>query len=427
MSKAKKHYVGIVGTGFIARGLMHALEYDSQLEVSYVLTRRQLNSVADLPIKAKQLTHDLNQLIKHSDVIVECSGDVIYGTEVVEHVLLAGLPVVTMNAELQLTTGSMLSRLGTLVEAEGDQPGTLASLDTEVRSMGFKPVVYGNIKGFLNHHPTPEEMEYWAKRQGIRLDKVTAFTDGTKVEIEQALVANGLGATLADGGMQALECTSFEDGAQRLGEMALEAKQVLSDYVVTRTGPAGVFIVATHDNEQAPYLEYLKLGTGPLYTITKPYHLCHLEIAKTIRQVLKGDPDYQFNNSQKPQVQVVAVAKKDLQPGEVINNGIGSFAVRGRAVSIADHQTAVPIGLLHQATVTKAVSQGQVVDYSQVSLPASRAQELWQAFLFEQYRSDVVRPNRSKSRSPYSKSSNALWYRFLRQTKFSNQPGEIQS
>ncbi len=59
--------------------------------------------------------------------------------------------------------------------------------------MGFKPVVYENIKGFLNTSPSKEDMEFWSKRNGTTLGMTTSFTDGTKVQIEQALVANGLG------------------------------------------------------------------------------------------------------------------------------------------------------------------------------------------------------------------------------------------
>ena len=40
-------------------------------------------------------------------------------------------------------------------------------------------------------------MLHWSRRNGISLPMVTAFTDGTKLQIEQALVANGLGATIA--------------------------------------------------------------------------------------------------------------------------------------------------------------------------------------------------------------------------------------
>lgn len=425
MKLHQKKHVGVIGTGFIAKGLLLAMQYDPNLQISKVLTRRNFSELKDLPVKKSQLTHDINQVIKNSDIIVEATGDVIYATELVEHVLLAGLPVVTMNAELQLTTGSMLAKLGQLIEAEGDQPGTLAALDNEVRSMGFRPLVFGNIKGFLNHTPSEDEMKYWAKRQGIRLDKVTAFTDGTKVEIEQALVGNGLGATIHDHGMQAIECNSYEDGAQQLGELALNNQTILTDYVVSRGAPAGVFIVATHDNSQLPYLEYLKLGSGPLYTIIKPYHLCHLEISKTIRHVLTHSDDYTFNNSLNPQLQVVSLAKTDLQPGDKIKHGIGSFKVRGRAVKISENINAVPIGLLDGAVIEKPIHQGDIIQMDQVSLPVTRARELWEAYLFENF----ARSNQSVRRPtnnavPIRRKPRGTWYKFLKQ---SNLPQKISS
>ena len=67
--------------------------------------------------------------------------------------------------------------------------------------MGFSPLVYGNRKGYYNPDPPRDQMEYRAHKQGISLDQVTGATDGTKVHIEQALVANGLGATIARDGV----------------------------------------------------------------------------------------------------------------------------------------------------------------------------------------------------------------------------------
>ena len=98
-----------------------------------------------------------------------------------------------MNSEFHVTVGSYFVDKGLVTEAEGDQPGVLAQLHEEAISMGFKPLVYGNIKGFLNENPTADDMEYWGNKSGISLDMVTSFTDGTKVQIEQTLVANGLG------------------------------------------------------------------------------------------------------------------------------------------------------------------------------------------------------------------------------------------
>jgi predicted homoserine dehydrogenase-like protein len=392
--KDKTFKIGIVGTGFIARGLILALSNYQNLEVSYVLTRRPLDSLNNTIIDPRRLTHDVQKLIDNSDLVVEATGDVVHGTEIAAEILKAGIPMVTMNSELQIVTGTMLSRLGTFVEAEGDQPGSLGTLDYDVRAMGFKPIVYGNIKRYLNLNPAKDEMEYWSKRQGISLDQVTAFTDGTKVQIEQALVANALGGTIACRNLTGIACKDVEDGARRLGEIATEIGKPTCDYVLCPTGPAGVFIVATHDNAQQPYLEYLKLGTGPYYVIIQPYHLCHLEIPKTILHVLYGNtPTYKFNNGQKPTVQVAAVAKRQIGIGETVKRGLGSFDVRGEAVRIKDVPHAVPIGLIHEAEFIKAVPEGHIVTFADVKLPKTLALEMWQQVL------DEVQINNTKTQS----------------------------
>lgn len=379
----KKYKIGIVGTGFIARGLMFALKYRADLEVSAVLTRRKVSEIGGfLPDKAIA-TNDVAELIERSDLVVECSGDVIHGAEVAEKVLEVGLPVVTMDSELQIVAGTFLSRKGIFVEAEGDQPGSLAALDAEVRSLGFQPIVYGNIKRFLNLNPTKEEMEYWSKRQGISMTQVTAFTDGTKVQIEQALAANGLGAAILCRNLSGIPCKALEDGANRLAEMAEGVGKPISDYVLSSVAPAGIFIVARHNIEQKPYLEYLKLGEGPYYVIIKPFHLCHLEIPKTIINVLAGNKNYSFNNGNNPTVQVAAVAKRKIEKGEIVKRGLGSFDARGEAVKIRSFPEAVPIGLLAEARFLKPVVEGQIINFSDVDLPDTRALEIWKNTLSE--------------------------------------------
>ena len=117
----------------------------------------------------------------------------------------AGRPVVTLNAEFHATIGSHFVGRGLLSEAEGDQPGCLAALGEDAVATGFTPLVYGNMKAFLNRNPSPEEMRYWAERQDYSIEMVTSFTDGTKVQIEQCLVANGLGAGIAKEDLIGLE------------------------------------------------------------------------------------------------------------------------------------------------------------------------------------------------------------------------------
>ena len=368
--------IGVVGTGYIAKGIVMALGHTDDLEVVRVFTHSEPARRTDYPRPAL-LTNQVDDLVAESDLVVVASGDPIRAVEPVEAAIGASLPVVTMDAELQVTVGSHFARQGYLSEAEGDQPGCLAALREEALAMGFSPLVYGNLKGFLNHHPTLEEMRHWSGVQGISLDKTVAFTDGTKVQIEQALVANGLGAAIARDGLLGPTAASVPEGGAELAKAAEALGAPLSDYLLGVQGaPAGVFLTARHEAEAQPYLQYYKMGDGPYYTLVRNYHLCHFEVAKTVRRALEGRSPL-LNNGTAPGVQVVGVAKKLLKQGKVLRHPIGSFEVRGVAVRIADHPDHVPIGLLDGARLTRHVAADQMITLDDVELPESRALELW--------------------------------------------------
>lgn len=244
--------IGIVGTGFIARGLVRALHETDDFDVSAVLTRRR-----PMPDEGP-MVGDIGRLVGASDVVVECSGDVHHAADVVAAAHDAGVPVVTMNTEFQVTVGSAFVGTGVLTEAHGDQPGCLAALAEEAVAMGFEPVLYGNYKGFLNHTPTPDEMRVWAARGGQRVPRTTSFMDGTKLQAEQALVANGLGATIARRGLTG--SATVDALVDTLGTWEVP----LSDYVLGPDHPPGVFLLARHPSASGA-LSYFKLGDGPLY------------------------------------------------------------------------------------------------------------------------------------------------------------------
>jgi len=376
MNDAVGKRVGISGTGMISHCLVRLiLRHYPQLKISRVLTRRSIATLADFPA-ADVLTHSIDDLIDHSDIIVECTGDVAFGTEVIERAFEAGLPVVTINAELQVTTGSYLASRGLLTEAEGDQPGSLAALREDALRMGFEPLVYGNMKGYLNHNPSRADMEYWSKRQGISLNQTTSFTDGTKVQIEQVVVGNGFGATISRQGLEGLASTDLNRSAEILGMIADGLGQPIVDYVVPSGYPAGgVFLVCRHDVDQAPAIEYFKLGAGPYYVLTRPFHLCSLEVGKTICRVLDGG-GVLLNNSTAPTLGVAAIAKRELGIGERIGRGIGGFDVRGEAVRLADSPDHVPIGLLSNAVLKRRLEPGQLVTFDDLELQPSRVLDI---------------------------------------------------
>ncbi|MDY6916503.1 MAG: NAD(P)-dependent oxidoreductase [Chloroflexota bacterium] len=367
--------IGVVGTGFIAKGFVMALDAHRDLVPSKVLTRTSIDKRTDFP-RQDLLTNSVDELIDNSDLVFECSGDVTYATDVVDRAMAAGRPIVTMDADLQVTTGSYFARRGYITEAEGDQPGCLAALKEDVVRMGFKPIVYGNIKGFLNHNPTEDEMLFWAKKQNLSLQMTTSFTDGTKVQIEQALVANGLGAGIAAPGLLGIPSEDVATGAAALAAQAERTDGPISDYILSAESPPGVFIVAEHDERQRAYLVNFKLGEGPYYVLLRSFHLCHLEVAKTLERVLDGK-GVLLNNSTSPSISVAAIAKRRLVPGQTIERGIGSFDVRGVAVNIADRPDHVPIGLLADAVVLRHMEPGQQVTFDDVEIPDTLAFRAW--------------------------------------------------
>ena len=371
MISTKKPRIGLVGTGFIASGFARLVHnHAPDLYISAVLTRRPLDQMGDFPL-TDRLTLSQQELIDKSDVIVECSGDVLHATDVIDEALRAGKPVVTMNSEFHVTTGSYFADKGLLTEAEGDQPGSIAALREEAIMMGFKPLVYGNMKGFLNHFPTPEEMAYWAGKQGISVAQTTSFTDGTKIQIEQALVANGFGATIACQGMQGPKTNDVTQGAIDLARGAAERGHAISDYVLA-PGNAGVFVVGTHDKSEWKALNYLKLGDGPYYVLVRPFHLCQYEIIKTLRRVLAGG-GVLLNNSSHPTISIVGIAKTQLAPGTAIDRALGGFQVRGEAAKIQDVPNHVPIGLIQNAVVRRQIEPGQIITFDDVDLPDTLA------------------------------------------------------
>jgi len=391
--------IGIVGTGGIARGLAKLIATRRDMTVSGILTRR-VGQIADLGVSQELLTRVPEVLMTSSDLIVVSTGDPLYSTEMIDLAFTHGLPVVTMDADTLVVSGSWLSRRGTLTEANGDQPGCLAVLNKEVLQMGFQPLVYGNIKGFLNLNPGINDMVYWSQKQGYSLSSVTSFTDGTKLQVEQCLVANGLGLDIAKQGMIGPETDSLEKGAFALGQEAVNRGMVLSDYILSKASPPGVFITAAHQENLAAELKTYKMGDGPFYALYKPMHLCFFEIPGSILDlVYKGEK--LLDNGLNPSVSVAAIAKADLPAGTFIDKAIGSFGVRGEAINIGQQPDHVPVGLMSKVHLKRAVAPGQIITFSDVDLPDSLALKAW----METLKNVSLRPDNDRGEERESKAN----------------------
>lgn len=370
----KKTSVGIVGTGFIATGLAHFILNSSDFTVCKILTRRPITSVENLP--QTLLTHSVQDLIDHSDIIVECCGDAMHAADVISEIVKSAKKVLTINAEFHVTVGSYFAKRSDFVsEADGDQPGCLARLKIEAEGMGFEPIAYVNLKGFINPNPTIEDMQYWSQKQHLALDQVVSFTDGTKLQIEQAFVANGLGATIAQDGMIGATVESLSD-LDYLVKASEKVGAPISEYLLCKGSPPGVLIVTKNKeaDKLAGYLPFSRLQTteGLAYVLLRNYHLVHLEVINTLRKVMHGE-HILLNNSANPTITVGAVAKRNILKGEVIVRGAGGFDTRGYAVKIAENLDVVPICLLQNTKVVSDIEPGQLVKFDDVELTDSNA------------------------------------------------------
>jgi len=395
--------VALVGAGFMGRGLVNqitnsvpgmdvvaiAARHPEQGVRAYTEAGRtgvvEVDSPAALARAAASgtpaVTPDYRVAIASDavDVVVDVTGAVELGAHVALACFEHGKHLVLMNAEVDATVGAELARLAdkagvVYTGCDGDQPGVQMNLYRFVSGLGLTPLVAGNIKGLQDEYRTPTTQKAFAERWGQDPHMVTSFADGTKVSVEQALVANATGMSVHRRGMLGMDHDGHVDElTARYDVDELRALGGAVDYVVgARPGP-GVYVLATHDDpKQRHYLELYKLGTGPLYSFYAPYHLCHFEVPNTIaRAFLLGDATIRPLGA--PSVEVVTTAKTDLAAGTVLD-ALGGYHYYGQAerASVTRDERLLPVGVAEGCTLVRAVPKDATLTYDDVTLPEGR-------------------------------------------------------
>jgi predicted homoserine dehydrogenase-like protein len=313
------------------------------------------------------------------DVLVDVTGAVEFGAHVALEAFAHGKHLVLMNAELDATLGPILqvyaSRHGVVLSAcDGDQPGVEINLYRFVSGLGLIPRVMGNIKGLQDPYRTPVTQRAFAERWGQKPSMVTSFADGSKVNFEQAVVANATGMQVARRGMLAYEHRAHVDElTTRYDIDLLRELGGIVEYVVGAQPGPGVFCLAEHtDPRQRHYLNLYKLGEGPLYSFYTPYHLCHFEVPSTIARVALF-ADAAGRPASGPCVEVCAVAKRDLRAGETLDD-YGQFMTYGQAVNSGEMRRGryVPEGLAGGCRLRRDVPKDRVITYEDVAVPVGR-------------------------------------------------------
>jgi predicted homoserine dehydrogenase-like protein len=200
----------------------------------------------------------------------------------------------------------------------------------------------------------------------------TAFTDGTKMNIENAVLCNATGLRPEVRGMHGVR-TTLSQALRDCG--AAFGGRGLVEYTLGGDFGGGVFVIGFGDDPVMirPYLQYLKMGEGPHYLFFRPYHLCHMEAPLSVAEaVLDGEATIAPLGA--PRAEVVAVAKRDLAPGDRLD-GMGGFCVYGQIDEIGAARGLVPVGLCEGATVTRAIRRDEPLALEAVELRED--QVLW--------------------------------------------------
>jgi len=393
--------VGMVGAGYMARGIaFQMLNGFKGMELVAISNRnpanaerayreagadsiKTVNSVTELEAAVAaghySITDDPSLLCEadNIDVLIEVTGEIEFGAHVSMKAIKGGKHLVLMNAELDATVGSILKHYAdkagvVITNADGDQPGVIMNLFRFVKTIGYNPVLAGNMKGLQDPYRTPETQAGFAAKHKQKPQMVTSFADGTKISMEMAVVANATGFRVGKRGMYGPECSHVTE-APALFPLDQMLNGGIVDYVLGAEPGPGVFVLGYNDSPVLqPYMKYLKMGDGPIYTFYVPYHLCHVEVPLTAaRAVLFHDAATTPLDG--PVCDVIAVAKRDLKAGEVLD-GIGGFTCYGVLdnYDVSRKENLLPMGLSEGCKLQTNVSIDQAITYDDVELPVGR-------------------------------------------------------
>ncbi len=397
--------VAMIGAGAIGRGVASQIvTRTTGMELAVIANRTIANAVRALELAGVRQWKEVSDLASLNDciasgvtavtdnpllaceaegvdIIVEVLSEVEPAAKVALHAFACGKDYLTMNAEMDATIGLELrtraDEAGVIYSVcDGDQPGVEMNLWRYVKSLGLEPLVCGNIKGLQDCRRNPTTQEGFAKtwKQGVKM--VTSFADGTKISFEQACVANATGMCVARRGMLGGDFHGHHiDELCHNGRYDVDELRKLGgvvDYVVGASPPAGVFVLATHDDPFHCFnLKLYKMGEGPLYAFYAHTHLCYFDAAlSAARIVLFRDT---VIAAREHKVDVVTLAKTDLKAGTVLD-GIGGYHSYGTCENapVALRENLLPMGLSEGCRLLRDIACDEAIGYADVELPPGR-------------------------------------------------------
>jgi predicted homoserine dehydrogenase-like protein len=344
------------------------------------------------------ISEDWQALVSHPaiDVIVECTGHPIAA---VDHCLLAfanGKHVVNVTVEADAFCGPLLAQkakeAGVIYSlAFGDQPALICDLVDWARTCGFPVVAAGRGHKWLPHfsESTPETV--WgnygltpeqASRGGLNPKMFNSFLDGSKPSIESTAVANATGLSVPSNGLL-YPPASVED-------IPFVTRPISEGGVLEKKGMVEVISSLEANGRKIPYdirmgvwvtveaeTDYIKNcfeeynahtdPSGRYFTLYKRWHLIGLEVGMSVASVALRKEATGVAHCWN--ADVVATAKRDLKPGELLD-GEGGYTVWGKLLPATKSVAmgGLPLGLAHDIKVVRPVKKGQSLCWDDVAV-----------------------------------------------------------
>lgn len=341
---------------------------------------------------------DWQALVRHPavDIVVECTGSPVHAVDHCLEAFAHGKHVVNVTVEADAFCGPLLAQraaaAGVMYSlAYGDQPALICDLVDWARTCGFPVVAAGRGHKWLPHFAQSTPDTVWgfygltpeqAARGGLNPKMFNSFLDGSKPSIESTAVANATGLTVPSDGLL-YPPASVED-------IPFVTRPKSEGGVLERKGMVEVISSLETDGRRIPYdirmgvwvtvegeTEYIRNcfeeynahtdPSGRYFTLYKRWHLIGLEVGYSVASLaLRREATgvaHCWN------ADVVATAKRDLRPGELLD-GEGGYTVWGKLLPARTSMAmgGLPLGLAHQVKVVRPVKQGQSLSWDDVAI-----------------------------------------------------------
>jgi predicted homoserine dehydrogenase-like protein len=344
------------------------------------------------------ISDDWQSLVRHPsiDIVVECTGSPLHAVDHILESFAHGKHVVNVTVEADAFCGPLLAKraqaAGVVYSlAFGDQPALICDLVDWARTCGFPVVAAGRGHKWLPHfcESTPETVwGYYgltpeqAERGGLNPKMFNSFLDGSKPSIESTAVSNATGLGVPSNGLL-YPPASVED-------IPYVTRPISEGGVLERKGMVEVISSLEADGRKIPYdirmgvwvtveaeTDYIKNcfeeynahtdPSGRYFTLYKRWHLIGLEVGVSVASVaLRNEPTGVATHWN---ADVVATAKRDLKPGELLD-GEGGYTVWGKLLPAATSKKmgGLPLGLAHGVKVVRPVAKGQSLSWDDVAM-----------------------------------------------------------